>query len=88
MISNTSTIKKGLLIDRCANGGLAWSDVRIICYHDPTRYIDVSGINNHKVEDLQIVTVGGVAPSNRGPVIIILHQYVFWGKGASIHSCI
>ena len=88
MISNTSTFKKGSLIDRGANGGLAGSDVRIICYHGPTRYIDVSGINNHKVEDLQRGTAGGAAPSNRGPVIIILHQYVYLGKGTFIRSCI
>ena len=41
-----------------------------------------------KVEDLQIVTAGGVIPSQRGPVIIILHQYAYLGKGNSIHACI
>ena len=69
LISNITTGNKGSLIDRGANGILAGKDVRIICLHDPPRYIDVSGINNHKVQDLKIVTAGGVAPSNRGPVI-------------------
>ena len=87
-VSSISTKDKGSLIDRGANGGLAGDDVKIICYHDPPRYIDVSGINSHKVEDLQIVTAGGVAPSQRGPVIIILHQYAYLGKGNSVHSCI
>ena len=62
--------------------------MRIICSHDPPRYIDVSGINSHKVQDLEVVTAGGVAPSNRGPVIIVLHQYAYLGKGNTIHSCI
>ena len=43
-------------------------------------------IDNHKVKDLQIVTAGGLVPSNRGPVIVILHQYAHLGKGNSIHS--
>ena len=64
IVSNTTTLKRGSLIDRGANGGLAGKDVRIICHHDPPKYIDVSGINNHKVENLPVVTVGGVAPSN------------------------
>ena len=88
VVSNTTSSKKGSLIDRGANGGLAGKDVRIICHHDPPKYIDVSGINNHKVENLPVVTVGGVAPSNRGPVIVIMHQYAYLGKGSSIHSCV
>ena len=87
-VSTLTTDNKGSLIDRGANGGLAGKDVRIICSHDPPRYIDVSGINNHKVQDLEIVTAGGVVPSNRGPVIIIMHQYAYLGKGDTIHSCI
>ena len=87
-VSKINTRSKGSLIDRGANGGLAGSDVRIICKHDPPRYIDVSGLNNHQVKDLEIVTAGGVAPSQRGPVIIILHQYALLGKGNTIHYCI
>ena len=87
-VSNITMGSKGSLIDRGANGGLAGKDARIICSHDPLRCIDVSGINNHKVQDLKIVTPGGVAPSKRGPVIIILHQYACLGKGNTIHSCI
>ena len=87
-VSNISTKEKGSLIDRGANAWLAGEDVRIICSHDSPRYIGVSGINSHKVPDLEIVTAGGVAPSNRGPVIIMLHQYICLGKGSTIHSCI
>ena len=82
---NTSTTAS--LVDRGANGGLAGSDVRIISKNEPTRTVDVSGIENHQVKDLPIVTVGGVVPSQRGPVIVIMHQYAYLGEGHTIHSC-
>ena len=51
------------------------------------RTVDVSGIENHQVKDLPIVTVGGVMHSQRGPVIVIMHWYAYLGKGKTIHSC-
>ena len=87
-VSKTNTERKGSLVDRGANGGLAGNDIRIICKHNPPRYIDVSGLDNHQVKDLEIVTAAGLAPSQRGPVIIILHQYAYLGLGNTIHSCI
>ena len=74
------------LVDRGANGGLAGSDVRIICKHPSPRYVDVSGIDSHQITDLPIVTVGGVVQSQRGPVIAIMHQYAYMGSGKTIHS--
>ena len=87
-IFNTVTGSNGSLIDGGANGGFAGNDVRIICQHDPPKYINVSGIDSHQVKDLPLVTAGAVAPSQCGDVIIILHQYAHIGKGNSIHSCI
>ena len=87
-ISNIVAACNGSLVDRGANGGLAGSDIRIICYHEPPKFINVSGINSHQVKDLPIVTAGGVVSSQRGEVIIILHQYAYIGKGNSIHSCL
>ena len=88
MVSKLNTEHKGSLVDRGTNGALAGKDIRIICKHNPPRYIDVSGLNSHQVKDLEIVTARGVAPSQRGPVIIILHQYAHLGSENTIHSCI
>ena len=88
MVSKSNSEHKGSLVDRGANGGLKIKEVRIISNHNPPRYIDVSGLNSHQVKDLEIVTAGGVAPSYRGPVILILHQYAYLGSGNAIHSCI
>ena len=87
-VSITVTRNNGSLIDRGANGGLAGDDVRVVCNHDPSKFINVSGIDSHQVKDLPIVTAGGVAPSQRGDIIVILHQYTPLGKGNSIHSSI
>ena len=75
------------LVDRGANGGLAGSDVRVICKSNPPRMVDVSGIGSHEVRDLPIVSVGGVVQSQRGLVIAIMHQYALLGEGKTIHSC-
>jgi hypothetical protein len=84
-IANYKACKKGeTLVNHGANGGLAGSDVRVT---DKTgRSVDVIGIDNHTVNDLPIVTAGAVVNSQRGPVIAILHQYAYVGKGKTIHS--
>ena len=76
----------GSLVDRGANGGIAGSDVCII--EKTTRKVDVQGIDDHQVNDIVIATVGGVIETQRGPVIAVLNQYAYTGKGKSIHSCI
>jgi hypothetical protein len=38
------------------------------------------------MERRRLVTAGAVTHSNRGPVILIMHQYAHSGKGHSIHS--
>ena len=86
-VSNHHASKHGSLVDRGANGGLAGNDVRIIHKAADPRLVDVSGIDSHQVNNLPIVTVGGVVPSQRGPVIAIMHQYAYMGTGKTIHSC-
>ena len=85
-VSKHKASKHGSLIDRGANGGLAGSDVWIIQKDVAPRLVDVSGIDSHQVTNLPIVTVGGVVPSQRGPVIAIMHQYAYMGEGKTIHS--
>ena len=51
------------------------------------RFVDVRGIDNHQIVDIPIVTAGGVVNTQRGPVIAVMHQYAYTGKGKTIHSC-
>jgi hypothetical protein len=72
--SNHSEVS-GALIDRGANGGIAGNE-----------YVNVEGIDGHVMEWHRLVTAGAVTHSNRGPVILIMHQYAHSSKGHSIHS--
>ncbi|EEC42564.1 predicted protein [Phaeodactylum tricornutum CCAP 1055/1] len=72
------------LIDRGANGGLAGSDVKIL--NKTGRSASITGINDHPLPDLDIVTAAGLVESQHGPIIVILHQYAHHGKGKTIHS--
>ena len=72
------------LVDRGANGGIAGTDVRVI--EKLHRHVDVQGIDNHRMNDIPIVTAGGVTKTQRGEVILILNQYAYLGKGTSIQS--
>ena len=80
---NTSRTN-GSLVDRGANGGLVGSDMRII--NTTGRTINVNGIDNHQISNLDIVTAGAYMKSQRGPVIGIFHQYANIKTGKSIHS--
>ena len=50
------------------------------------RKVHVQGIDNHQLNDISIVSAGGVLNTQRGEVIAICHQYAYTGKGSSIHS--
>ena len=83
-INNRALHTATSLIDRGANGGIAGDNVRIITTTD--RRVNVSGIDNHQLQDLKIVTAGGVCSSNQGEVIVILHQYAYNPGHQTIHS--
>jgi hypothetical protein len=74
----------GSLLDGGANGGMSGNDVRII--ETTLNHADVSGLNNHSVSNLPIVTVAGVLSSAQGLIVGIFHQYAHLGKGKTIHS--
>ena len=63
---------------------MAGADVRIIERTD--RVADVNGIDNHAVKNLPICTVAGIIVTNQGPVVAILHQFAYLGKGSTIIS--
>ncbi len=79
------TFKKEALVDRGANGGICGNDVRVIS--KTGRTVDVQGIDNHQIVDIPIVTAGAVISTQRGYVVLIMHQYAHVGHGKTIHSC-
>ena len=72
------------LVDRGANGGIAGTNLRKIA--DTGRKISISGIDNHQMNDMPVITAGGVAKSQYGDVILIFHQYAYNPLGKTIHS--
>jgi hypothetical protein len=65
---------------------LASKDTRVI---ETTNCIaDVSGINDHTLHGLPIVTAAGVVESQFGKICVIMHQYGHHGKGKTIHSSV
>jgi hypothetical protein len=85
--TNNHSEATGALIDRGANGGIAGNNCRVIeVNNQPYQYVNVEGIDGHVMEWRRLITVGAVTHSNRGPVILIMHQYAHSRKGHSIHS--
>jgi hypothetical protein len=82
--SDHRTVRRGALIDRGANGGIAGDDVRII--HESGRQVGVQGINNHQIVNIPIVMAGAVINTRCGEVILIMNQYAWTKKGKTIHS--
>ena len=74
----------GSLIDRGADGGLAGSDVRIL--ERTGRTVSVTGIDNHELPGLDIVTCAVILHTNHGNVVLIMHEYAYYGRGNTIHS--
>ena len=68
-----STAKKGALVNWGANGGIAGEDVRIIA--KTGRQVDIQGIDNHRINNIPIVTAGGIVTTQKGDVVAIMHQY-------------
>ena len=58
------------LVDRGANGGVVGDDMRIVSTTD--RSINTQGLQKHTLNDLTLVTAGGVTRTQMGEVIIIL----------------
>ena len=58
--------------------------MKVIAKSDRT--VDIQGIDNHQMTNVHIGTVAGLVNTNKGPVILIMHQYALVGRGHSIHS--
>jgi hypothetical protein len=50
------------------------------------KYVDLCGVDDHKVDDLELVTAGAVVETQKGPIIIIMKQYARMANGKKIHS--
>ena len=72
------------MFDRGANGGIAGDDVWIIAKTGCNA--DVQGVHNHQIVDIPLVSAGAVVSTQRGEIIIIMHQCACTGKGRTIHS--
>ena len=83
-VSKHSSSHYGSLIDRGANGGLAGSDVRIL--ERTGRTASVTGIDNHELPGLDIVTCAALLHTNHGKVVLIMHEYSYYGRDNTIRS--
>ena len=84
-VSNHNSTIPGALCDRGANGCLAGGDVMLI-ETDPNRFVDITGINNAKIDNIPIATVAALATCQHGSVILIIHQAAYIGKSRTILS--
>jgi hypothetical protein len=75
---------KGSLVDHGCNGRIFGNGTRGITTSNRT--VEVQGINNHRMTDVHIVIAGAVTKTQRGEVIIIMHQYVHSPTAKTIHS--
>ena len=69
----------GSLVDCGCNSGIAGDDVHVLCLSDCK--VNIMGIKDHEMPDLRIGSCAGVTTTNHGPVVVILHQYAYTGKG-------
>ena len=74
---------KSSLVDCGTNGGIAGDDVCIIA--KTGKMVNIQGIDNHRINEIPIVTAGGAINVQKGPVIAIMHQYAYTGKGICIY---
>ena len=83
-ISKHSASSYGSLVDRGANGGLAGADV---CVLERTgRKVSITGIDDHELPGLDIVTCVALIQTNHGKVNMPMHEYAYYGRGNTIHS--
>ena len=78
-LSKVSRSSEDSPVDRGANVGVEWNDVRVIdkC---PDSTEDFWGTDDYEMHSISLVTAGRVKLTTSGEVIIIVHQYEFHGK--------
>jgi hypothetical protein len=71
-------------VDRGANGGIAGSDTSVISRSG--KKIDLCGVDNHTIRNLEIGTAGAVVKTTEGEAILVMHQYALMPDTKTIHS--
>ena len=51
-------------------------------------HVKIRGINNHEITSVPIYTIGALDNLQDVPFIIIMHQYVYHGKGNTFHPSV
>ena len=74
--------KHGCLVDRGANGCIIGSDVTVLDRTDD--FIDLTGIEDHTVRELNLVHAAFVAKTHLGEVIVHVYQGAYMPDGKSI----
>ena len=83
-ISKHSASSYGSLVDSGTNGGLAGADVHVL--ERTGRNVSVTGIDDHYLPGLDIVTCVALIQTNQGKVNMLMHEYAYYGRGNTIHS--
>ena len=83
-ISKHSASSYGSFVDRGANGGLAGADFHVL--ERTVRKVSVTGIDDHELPGLDIVTCVALIQTNHGKVNMLMHEYAYYGRGNTIHS--
>ena len=83
-VAQAKQAQHGSLLDRGANGGHAGSDMRILS--KSSWKCTVTGIDQHRINGLDIVQCGALVNTNHGYVNLIMNEYAYYGKGHTIHS--
>lgn len=82
--SHRETHSSNSMVDNGANGGIAGGNTRKVC--ETGRYVDVTGVDNHELNNLAICTVAGMVDLPGISFLYYFHQYAFHSDGDTIHS--
>ena len=83
-ISKHSASSYESLVDRGASGGLAGADVHVV--ERTGQKVSVTGIDDHELCGLDIVTCVALVQTNHGKGNMLIHEYAYYGRGNTIHS--
>ena len=83
-ISKHSASSYGSRVDRRANGGLVGADVHVL--ERTGRKVSVTGICDHELPGVDIVTCVALLQTNHGKVNMLMHKYAYNGRVNIFHS--
>ena len=72
------------LIDGGANGRLPGTDVCMLKH--TKQCADTTGVAQASINEHPLLTCAGMVHMTQGPIILIMHQYAYYGKGSTVHS--